>query len=228
MAIYRPLFQQFASFLVAAVANNGTFTVPYPPGTTQQDFDTNLGSVGGEIIINGSDKYTVAGAQVSFAFGASLITITNLSGVTWAANSPVLIEIDQQAGNSAELIEIPLLLSTITAANIFNQTSGVGFRFGVIGTLEYYEILVKSAPTTAAKAATIQPTINGVAVTGGALALTTAGLTQNLIVPAPLITGNNAIKAASFIGFVGSAVTAFIEGEIMINLRLREANSNSY
>lgn len=229
MAIYRPLFARFDTFLVAAVANNGTYTTPYPAGTTQQNFDTGLGSVGGEAVVNDSDKWTVAAAQVSFTFGAALITVTNLSGQTWAANSKVSLEIDQQAGNSAELIEIPLVLSTIGNANIFTQANGAGFRFGVIGTLEYYEILVKTPVTTGAKLATIQPTINGVAVTGGALAMTSALLTPaNLILPAPLITGNNAITAASFIGFVGSGVTAFVEGEIMISLRLREANSNSY
>jgi hypothetical protein len=229
MAIFRPLFQRFDTFLNAAVANNGTYTCPYPAGTTQQDFDTGLGSVGGEAVVNDSDKWTVAAGQVSFTFGAALITVTNLSGATWAANSKVSLEIDQQPGNSAELVEIPLVLSTIAAGNIFTQPNGAGFRFGMIGTLEYYEVLVKSPVITAAKAATIQPTINGVAVTGGALALTSALLTPaNLIVPAPLITGLNALKAASFLGFVASGVTPFADGEIMISLRLREANGNVY
>lgn len=229
MAIFRPLFQRFDAFLTANVISTGTFTVPYPAGTTQQDFDTGLGSVGGVAIINDSDRWTVAAAQVSFTFGAALITVTNSSGVTWLANSKVSLEIDQQAGNSAELLEIPLLLSTVANGNIFTQTGGAGIRPGIVGTIEYYEAIVKQAVTTAAKAATIQPTINGVAVTGGALALTSATVTPaNLILPAPLITGNNALKAASYLGFVASGVTAFVEGEIVLNIRLRQANANQY
>jgi hypothetical protein len=230
VANFRPLFQRFDTFLVAAVAPAGTFTVPYPTGTTQQDFDTGLGSVGGEAVINDSDKWTVAAAQVAFAFGPALITVTNSSPVAWAANSKVSIEIDQQAGNSAELVEIPLVLSSVAAAgNIFSQATGAGFRMGLIGTIEYYEAVVKVPAVTAAKALTIQPTVNGVPVNGGALALTSANVTPaNIILPAPLITGNNALKAASFLGFVASGVTAFVEGEIVLNIRLRETNGNIY
>lgn len=207
------------------MANNGTYTCNYPGATTQQDFDTGLGSVGGSAIVNDSDKWTVAAGKVSFAFGASLITITNTSTVTWKANSKVSLEIDQQAGNSGELVQIPFNLAALANGAMFNP----GFRFGVVGTLEYYEAMVKTAATTAAKLATIQPTINNVAVTGGALALTSANATPaGVILPAPLITGANAIAAASKIGFLVSGVTAFVEGEIVLSIRLRAANANAY
>lgn len=225
MSIFRPLFQRFDTFLAADVASAGTYTCSYPGGTSQQDFDTGLGGVGGEAVVNDSDKWTVAGGQVSFAFGASLITVTNSSGVTWKANSKVSLEIDQQAGNSAELVQIPYNLANLANGAMFNP----GFRFGVVGTLEYYEAMVKVPVTTGAKLATIQPTINGTAVTGGALALTSAGTTPaGLILSAPLITGANAIAAASKIGFLVSGVTAFAEGEIVLSIRLRPSNSNSY
>jgi hypothetical protein len=224
MSISRPLFQRFDTFLNAAVANNGTFTVGYPGSTTQQDFDTGLG-VGGGVVINDGDKWTVAAAQVSFAFGASLITVTNLSGGPWAINSKVSIEMDQQPGNAGELVQIPVNLVALANGAMFNP----GFRFGIIGTLEYYEAMIKTPVTTAAKLATIQPTINGVAVTGGALALTSANATPaGIILPAPLITGANAIAAASKIGFLVSGVTAFVEGEIVLFLRLRASNPNAY
>lgn len=225
MAINRPLFQRFDTFLNAAVANNGTFTVPYPGSTTQQDFDTGLGSVGGEAVINDSDKWTVAAAQVSFTFGGGNITVTNTSGVTWAINSKVSIEIDQQAGNSGELVQIPFNLAALANGAMFNP----GFRFGIVGTFEYYEAMIKTAATTAAKLATIQPTVNGVAVTGGALALTSANCTPaGIILPAPLITGANAVAAASKIGFLVSGVTAFVEGEMVLSIRLRASNPNAY
>lgn len=225
MAINRPKFQRFDTFLAADVVTTGTFTVSYPGSTTQQDFDTGLGSVGGEAVVNDGDKWTVAAAQVSFTFGAGNITVTNSSGVTWKANSKISIEIDQQAGNSGELVQIPFNLAALANGAMFNP----GFRFGIDGTFEYYEAMIKTAATTAAKLATIQPTINGVAVTGGALALTSANCTPaGIILPAPLITGANAIAAASKIGFLVSGVTAFVEGEMVLSIRLRASNPNAY
>lgn len=226
MSIFRPLFARFDTFLAAAVANNGTFTVSYPAGTTQQDFDTGLGSVGGEVVVNDSDKWTVAAAQVSFSFGASLITVTNLSTVTWAANSKVSIEIDQQAGNSCSIVPVTFNLASIAANGALLVP---GLRPGIIGTLEYWEAYVQTAATTASKLATLNPTINGVDVTGGTIALTSANATPaGITLPCALITGANAVAAASKIGFKAAGVTAFAEGVITAYLRIRHAQSNNY
>ncbi|MGZ5987404.1 MAG: hypothetical protein ACXWLZ_00005, partial [Rhizomicrobium sp.] len=104
-----------------------------------------------------------------------------------------------------------------------------GLRLGIIGTLEYFEAYVQTPATTAAKLASINPTIDGVDVTGGVIALTSANATPaGIILPCSLITGANVLKAASKLGFKGSGVTAFVEGAIMLSCRIRHTFSNNY
>lgn len=69
--------------LATAVANAGTVTVPYPAGQTQ---DSLTGSTGGSVAVGDNDVFPQAASgagTVAFAFGASNITITNNTGVTW-------------------------------------------------------------------------------------------------------------------------------------------------
>jgi len=75
--------------LASAVANAGTVTVPYPSGLTQADL---LGTTGGRLAVNDNDTYAQApsgAGTVAFSFGASNITVTNNTGVSWAANSTI-------------------------------------------------------------------------------------------------------------------------------------------
>jgi hypothetical protein len=226
MAKLVDLFSNVLTFLAADVASAGTFTIPYPTGTTQQDFDTNLGApTGGYAIINDSDKWLGSAGKVSFAFGASLITVTNSSGVTWTANSKVQLQIDRQDGNTVSTIQIPMNLVALANGALLNP----GLRLGIIGTLEYYEAYVQTPATTAAKLATLNPTIDGVDVTGGLIALTSANATPaGIILPCSLITGANLLTAKSKLGFKASGVTAFIEGVIMLSCRVRHSVSNNY
>lgn len=74
----------------ANVANAATFTVPYPAGTTQA---TLTGSTGGQLALKGGESYkqgTGAGT-VTFAFGASDITVTNNTGNAIPAASLVYL-----------------------------------------------------------------------------------------------------------------------------------------
>lgn len=219
-----PVFKTLDAYLAADVANGGTFTTAYPAGTTQADFATGLASPGSSYaMVNDTDKWDVSAGKASFAYGASLITITNNSGVTWKAGSKVSLQLGQAASNNVTVLQVPLLLASVTANGaVFNP----GIVPGVEGALEYYEGIIKAAATTAAKAATLVPTIDGVDVTGGALALTSAGATPaNLVLPAPLITGANTLKQGSRLNFRASAVTAFSEGEIVLNCRIRHVGA---
>jgi hypothetical protein len=73
--------------LAAAVANAGTLTVAYPAGTVQADYlTTNAGVTSDNMAIIGGVKYT-GGTLLGFAYGASNITVTNNTGVTWAAGA---------------------------------------------------------------------------------------------------------------------------------------------
>ncbi len=76
--------------LASAVADAGTVVISaYPTGTVQA---TLLGSTGGEVMINDANRWPQGSGAgtVAFTFGASTITITNNSGVTWALGSKLI------------------------------------------------------------------------------------------------------------------------------------------
>lgn len=74
--------------LASAVADDATFTLSYPAGTTRQSL---VNTSGGQIVIGENDGYDEGADGVEFTYGASNITVTNRSGVTWAAGSDVIV-----------------------------------------------------------------------------------------------------------------------------------------
>jgi hypothetical protein len=71
-----------STVLSAAVADDGTLSVSYPTGTNQAGL---TGSTGGEVTINDGayGRWDQGADGATFAFGATTITITNKSGVSW-------------------------------------------------------------------------------------------------------------------------------------------------
>ena len=122
--------------LASAVANAATVVIPYPAGTTQASL---IGSTGGEVVVGGNDRYPQAasGVRVEFTFGASDITITNQTGVTWPITSEILASFGSSdfegrynAGMAVAPALVPLTVSVGTASNTivdvgasFNQTT---------------------------------------------------------------------------------------------------------
>lgn len=76
--------------LSSAVANSGTVTISYPSGTTQASFTGSKASANGQVTVNGNEVYKQADSKCSFTYGASDITVTNTSGVTWPAGASVV------------------------------------------------------------------------------------------------------------------------------------------
>lgn len=73
--------------LATAVANAGTVVVAYPTGTAQADYlTTNAGVTSDNMAIIDGVKYT-GGTLLGCSYGVSNITVTNSTGVTWAANA---------------------------------------------------------------------------------------------------------------------------------------------
>lgn len=89
--------------LASAVADSGTVTFAYPAGTAQANFTGANAAADGIAIINDNDVYTEASADVSFAYGASVITLTNDTGQTWAAGSSVRVQLGQAGADSPGL-----------------------------------------------------------------------------------------------------------------------------
>lgn len=77
--------------LASAVADDGTVAIAYPTGQTAQ---TLAGSIGGDLTVNDGAYGRWAQADPGFAvttYGASTITITNLSGMTWPAGATIRV-----------------------------------------------------------------------------------------------------------------------------------------
>lgn len=110
-----------------------------------------------------------------------------------------------------------MLLAGITAADIVTAFTP-GHRFKILSV----EAISIVAPTTSAKAATVTTYIDAVAVTGGVLALTTASLaTKGTVQAGTAVTALNEGSATDTITLTASAVTTFVEGSAVINLRIQ-------
>jgi hypothetical protein len=85
-------FDVIKTTLASAVADDATFAVDYPTGRTGGSY---TGGRGHEAIANGFGPMSVANGLASFSFGASAVTITNLTGQTLPAGTQVLVQLDR-------------------------------------------------------------------------------------------------------------------------------------
>src|SRR3990172_749920 len=114
-------------------------------------------------------------------------------------------------------------LANVTAAAMLSSFVP-GYKFAI----KSVRFAVETAVTTAAKAATLTPTISGATVTGGVLALTSANCTpKGVIVSGTSVTGANRDNEGSetdSVTVTASSVTAFVEGqgELVVTLLNRE------
>ena len=213
----------FVTTLAADVTNSSTFTISYPTGFVQGNFSTGQAQAA-YMIVNDNNRYAAADSKMSVAFGASNITVTNSTGQTLVAGSTISVNIAVNDG-PVETLQIPIAaLSGISAADVVTAITP-----GLNGTIEYWEFVTSVPVTTGSKLATLSLKINSTAVTGGAIALTSAAATPlGKVIAGAAITGNNAIKAGDTLSVVASSVTAFVEGSGWLNIRVRQTNPNSY
>ena len=84
--------------LVAAVADEATFTAAYPSGYDQ---DALTGTTGGEVLVGENDVWQQDDPGFAFSFGASNITVTNNTGATLAAATDLKLSFgDRTKGGS--------------------------------------------------------------------------------------------------------------------------------
>ncbi len=220
MPRYNNKFARVSTVLVSAVADAGTFTVAYPTGFVQADFTNGLGASGGHYaIVNGNDRWAQSDSKMAVTtFGASTITITNNSAVTWAAGSTVEIFIDIQDGNNVIDLVFPVELASIATA----QDIVTDFVPGVDGYIEAISWVQNKVVTTASKLASINAEIGTTDLTGGVVALTSATCTpMGAVIQGSAITGNNRITKKDTLSLEASSVTAFAEGNGSIHVRIR-------
>lgn len=205
--------------LAAAVANSGTFTVAYPSGTTQSTFNAGLAG-SPSIVINDNDTWTAAASKMSVTYGASDITVTNLSSTTWAAGSSFVLDLDRKDGNNVVILALPINLASVTGASGDVLTN---FRPGVNGFIEHVSFAVTVPVTTASRATTLNLEINTTNLTGGTVALTSANCTPlgAIISNAADPSANNRITKADSLSVEHSSTTAFAEGAGVLYVRIR-------
>lgn len=168
-----------------------------------------------------------AGTVVSFADtgllgstangkGASLVAIEDSAGLITAAQvEAALAEIVKKANAG---LAAPMTFE-VTNATLANADVVARFTPGFAGKIRKITAFVRTAASTANKAATLTPYIGGVTVTGGALALTTANCsTKGAKIDGSAITAANSFTSTDEITVVVSGVTTFVEGATVICL----------
>jgi hypothetical protein len=90
-------FKTIEFVLASAVASSGTVaSIAYPSGTVTSQYTGANASATGKAIINDNDVWLESAAKISITYGATTITLTNLSLTTWAAGSTVILELGYQ------------------------------------------------------------------------------------------------------------------------------------
>lgn len=225
MTSIRNKFATVETVLVSAVADDATFTVSYPSGFSQASFLSGMDASGGYIIFNGNDRWNVADPGISVAFGASLITVTNLTGASLPAGTTVLMHLEVENGPARIPFTIPLPpLATITAADIVTE-----MQPGIEGVIEAVEFVTTIAVTTGSRLADINLEIDTTNLTGGVVSLTSAAATpKGKVIAGSAITGNNRLTRESKLSIEAANVTAFAEGEGYLVVYIRPDAPDQY
>jgi hypothetical protein len=109
--------------LAADVANAGTVTIPYPAGTNQAFFTGANASATGAAVLNDNEVYpeAVSGVRVNYTYGGSDITLTNNTGVTWAAGSTILAQFGRAGADRPGFAPAPAIADVAAAGGSYVQ-----------------------------------------------------------------------------------------------------------
>ena len=125
------------------------------------------------------------------------------------------------AGAGVFTLSIPIILAGVSAADVLtNYTPGYKFK------LLSASFAVTVPVTTAAKAATLNLEIDTTNVTGGEIALTSANCTPlGALVAGAGITAANTGSATATLSVEAATVTAFIEGQGILLLKIQNMDT---
>lgn len=155
-----PGFATSEVVLSAAVADGGTFTVPYPTGTNSGDFSQAFGHY---MMINGT-KYRQP-ADIGLSFGTSSVTVTNRSGATLAANSRVFFNFERPGTDKTVALGFGNLMENVNAKRI-NGIDVVRINLGAPITADADGICASQSGTAATAMS-----LNGALASGGTVTL---------------------------------------------------------
>lgn len=111
--------------------------------------------------------------------------------------------------NDLRYFHIPIALASVVDGDL----AATVFTPGFAGTIKAVRFITDDPASTAAKLTTLSLKIGSVAVTGGAVALTTATTdTKAEVVNGSAVTAANVFSATDTIKAVAASTTAFVEG----------------
>lgn len=223
-------FDVMTATVGTALATNGTITFTYPTKSPARAAASYVSGSGAKLVAaqGFEGNFLQQALGFSLSYGATTVTLTYLGLTTIPVGTQLLLQAPLANGYLSDLAGVGVMqypfytaLADITAADLIS-TLKPGFNGAILG----IHAIVDKPATTASKLATLTPKVNSTAVTGGALALTSANMTpQGGKVDGAAITALNTFGATDTIGIVGSAVTAFVEGNAWIILDIQNLDT---
>jgi hypothetical protein len=222
-----------AGYAAPATAALGLLVV----GRFERTYDNSAGAAGAvnAEIRRGTFKWGNSGStdliaqadvgKLCYAVDDATVALTDANGTRSVAGRILGVETDgvwvemggagaeaaaglEEAGEVRSIISIPVTLTSIVDGQLVGA-----FTPGFAGRIIKTQFITTTVASTASKLSTLQPRITGVATTGGAVALTTAGCNAlGEVTAGTAITALNTFGAADTIDVQASATTAFIEG----------------
>jgi len=157
----------------------------------------------------------VAGSSTNKVFVGTIIEIISSSLVR--VQLKLAQNVPDAVSYSYGMMCIPIDLATIADGDIVTD-----LPLDFVGEIVSVNAFAKVVASTADKLSTLHLEIGAVAVTGGAVALTTAGLdTLGKVVAGSAVSAANAFAATDTLSVVAASTTAFIEGEIVLVITYR-------
>lgn len=154
-------------------------------------------------------------------YSTALRTSANVTTAAKTDNSGGSVGTTIAAGVGIQTLPFYTNLIDITAADILSLYVP-GYKFKILA----MDFVTDKPATTGSKAATLTPKISTVAVTGGVVALTSALCTPaGALVAGSAVTAANTGSAAASISITGSAVTAFVEGNGWVLLKVQNMDT---
>lgn len=114
-------FKIVNTVLASAVADDGTVTLAYPAGTNQAFFTGANAAADGVVVLNDNEVYPEADPGISLTYGASNITLTNLTGLAWAAGTSLRVQLGYAGSDRPAFQPAPAIASVAAAGGTYAQ-----------------------------------------------------------------------------------------------------------
>jgi hypothetical protein len=116
---------------VAVASPAGTVAFGYPTGTAQADFTGDNAAVNAYLFLNDNDRFEEVDDEFDISYGASTVTITNKTAITWAIGTKITVNLANATSiDPADVISFGPLASltdstTGTASDTLAATAGI-------------------------------------------------------------------------------------------------------